>query len=655
MYARVGYAEPTEVWQPDPAVYADLTWPPVINLPPTAALGQQVYIQRCAVCHGPDGRGNGPAAPSLIPRPRDFTLGDFKYKSTLPGQPPTDADLVNIVAQGLQASAMPYWRDLLSDEETSAVVAYIKGLSPVFRVAAPEAIVVPPRVRPDEVSIARGRKLFVAQGCVACHGPDGRGGTMLTDAKGYPVMARDLTAPWTFRGRSDPEAIWLRLTTGLSPGPMPSYANRTTPEQRWDLVNYVLSLARIPPWEPGGKLGGPGQQADPVKRGEYLVHAEMCGLCHTQINRTGIYRDDYYLAGGMRIEAYPHGVFVSRNLTSDPETGLGNWTEAQIAKAIRNGRAPNRTLNPWGMPWNFLHGLSEEDALAIGSYLKRALPAVHNRIPAPLHYGIVETIMVKLTRPLPAVNPEVLVYADGNFGQTKPGLPRDLPQKLLIGGQWLVLIAGVVAFVLAGPAEDRFPRRAGGWILSALVILGILILGLIELAIYRLPALGIIPPEQVANSVLRAIPEAKPALLRSPEQRALAERGQYLFTVASCALCHDPTGEGGDKISMRPGFGTLWTRNITPDLATGIGNWGDAEIARAIRSGVTPDGRMLHWQGMTWDHASNWDEEDIRALIIYLRTLPPVEREIPPARPPSPDDCQEYTFWVAESERPGCR
>jgi mono/diheme cytochrome c family protein len=186
-------------------------------------------------------------------------------------------------------------------------------------------------------------------------------------------------------------------------------------------------------------------------------------------------------------------------------------------------------------------------------------------------------------------------------------------------------------------------------------ILGILILGLIGLVIYRLPALGIIPPEQIANPVIGAIPEAEPASLRSPEQRALAERGQYLFTVASCALCHDPTGEGGAKISMRSGFGTLWTRNITPDPASGIGNWSDAEIARAIRSGVTPDGRMLHWQGMIWDHASNWDEEDIRALVTYLRTLPPVEREIPPARPPSPDDCQEYTFWVAESEEPGCR
>ena len=64
------------------------------------------------------------------------------------------------------------------------------------------------------------------------------------------------------------------------------------------------------------------------------MHAEMCGLCHTQIDRTGIYRDDRYLAGGMRVVAYPHAVFVSRNLTSDTETGLGRRTEEQIMEPL---------------------------------------------------------------------------------------------------------------------------------------------------------------------------------------------------------------------------------------------------------------------------------------------------------------------------------
>ena len=70
--------------------------------------GASVYKQHCAVCHGPDGRGNGPAAPSMLPRPRDFTSGRFKYKSTAPGEPPTDDDLLRTVRDGLPASAMPY-------------------------------------------------------------------------------------------------------------------------------------------------------------------------------------------------------------------------------------------------------------------------------------------------------------------------------------------------------------------------------------------------------------------------------------------------------------------------------------------------------------------------------------------------------------------
>ena len=79
--ARVGYAALVSVWQSS-SDYSDLTWPPGADLPANPPVGVRVYAQRCAVCHGPDGRGNGPAAPSLIPRPRDFTLWLFKFKST---------------------------------------------------------------------------------------------------------------------------------------------------------------------------------------------------------------------------------------------------------------------------------------------------------------------------------------------------------------------------------------------------------------------------------------------------------------------------------------------------------------------------------------------------------------------------------------------
>jgi mono/diheme cytochrome c family protein len=654
LWARVGYARPVEVWQPEARVYADLTWPPGADLPVDAPIGRRVFAQRCAVCHGPDGRGNGPAAPSLIPRPVDFRRGQFKYKSTPGDQPPTDEDLVRVVSDGLQASAMPYFRDLLTPVEIRSVVAYVKGLSGAFSGPAPAAIPMPPRVPPDAPSLARGQDLYAAVGCGSCHGPDGRRREWQTDARGYPVITRDLTAPWTFAGGRDPADLWRRLTTLSSLSPMPSFADVTTPAERWDLVNYVLSLSRRSPWEPGGRLEGPGQHPDLRTRGEYLVHAEMCGLCHTMINRTGIYRsDDAYLAGGMRVGAYPHGVFVSRNLTSDPETGLGRWAEASIATALRTGRAPDRVLNLWGMPWMYLHQLTEDDAQAVARYLK-TLPPVRNHIPPALRFGIVETIAAKLTRPLPAANPTVLTYADGNYGSLAGPTWRHRPQQALILAQWMVAVAGVVAFVLAAPAGRRWPRTWQGGLLAVLMLVGVVVLGMAGWAVYGLPALRVIPPEQIARTVTASIPRPAPTGAASAEQAALAARGRYLYTVASCALCHGNHGAGGAKISWTA-FGTLWSRNITPDRETGIGAWTDREIARAIRSGVTPDGRRLHWQGMIWDHASNWDEEDVRAVIAYLRAMPPVRRAIPPARAPAPEDCTTYTFSVARSTAAGCQ
>ena len=558
------------------------------------------------------------------------------------------------IANGLPASAMPYFRDLLSDSEIDAVVGRVKQFSKAFTGAPPKAIDIPPRPVMTAASVERGRALFIAQDCVGCHGPDGQKGGFLVDSStNHPTPIRDLSAPWTFRGGSDPNQIWLRLTTGIG-NSMPAYAYGLTPGQRWDLVSYVQSLARVAPWEPSGRLGGPGQRADLLGRGEYLVHAEMCGLCHTEIDRTGIYRgDDFYLAGGMRVVAYPHGVFVSRNLTSDDATGVGRWTEAQIVNALRNGRAPDRLLSLWCMPWFYLHYLTDDDATAIARYLKDLRP-VHNRIPPPLHYGLVETIASKLTRPLPAAAVTVLTYADGDFGRTDSRVPQDWAQRTLIDLQGIVLIAGALVFTFAGSRERRFPRSVRGWLTLVISVVLLLLLGLVGWVIYALPTLSFIPPEQIVSGATAGISEPDPAGFKTPERKALVERGRYLFTVASCAFCHNPNGAGGQKISWRP-FGTLWSRNLTSDVRTGIGAWTDEQIARAIRSGITPDGRTLHWQGMIWDHASNWDEEDVRALVAYLRMIPPVARQVPPARPPAPDDCAVYTFWVANSTVPGCR
>ncbi len=143
LFARLGYAHPVTTWLPDPKVYADMAWPPGSDVPANASNIQRLYARRCQVCHGPDGRGNGPAAPSLIPRPRDFTLGQFKYKSTLAGQPPSDGDLIHTVSNGLNASAMPYLNDILSESEIRQIVAYVRKFSPALSLAIPETLVIP--------------------------------------------------------------------------------------------------------------------------------------------------------------------------------------------------------------------------------------------------------------------------------------------------------------------------------------------------------------------------------------------------------------------------------------------------------------------------------------------------------------------------------
>jgi mono/diheme cytochrome c family protein len=132
IWARVGLAHPSAEYRPDQVLYADLTWPPGADVDPRAPLGLRIFAQHCAICHGPDGRGNGPAAPSMFPRPRDFSIGKFKYKSTAAGEPPTDEDLLRTIRDGLPASAMPYYAGLLATEELNAVVEQVKSFSGAF-------------------------------------------------------------------------------------------------------------------------------------------------------------------------------------------------------------------------------------------------------------------------------------------------------------------------------------------------------------------------------------------------------------------------------------------------------------------------------------------------------------------------------------------
>ena len=95
------------------------------------AAGKVVYDKYCGQCHGDDGDGNGYATLRVKPKPRDFTTGKYKFRTTPNGMLPTDDDLRRAIEVGLPYTSMPGWPNLTS-AEIDNVIYYIKSFSPDF-------------------------------------------------------------------------------------------------------------------------------------------------------------------------------------------------------------------------------------------------------------------------------------------------------------------------------------------------------------------------------------------------------------------------------------------------------------------------------------------------------------------------------------------
>jgi mono/diheme cytochrome c family protein len=226
----------------------------------TLAAGQQappggaLYQKLCSQCHGENGDGNGVAAPRVLPRPRDFTSGKFKIRTTPSGALPTDADLLRVIRDGMPYTSMPGW-SYLTDSQLAELVAAVKSFAPDFADASrqPEPIAIPRAPRATPESAAQGREVYERMGCAACHGELGRGDGQsapnLTDDAGHPIRPADLTKRWTFRGGPTREDIYRTFSTGMNGTPMPSFAESLSDEERWQLVDYIASLD--PRDEPG--------------------------------------------------------------------------------------------------------------------------------------------------------------------------------------------------------------------------------------------------------------------------------------------------------------------------------------------------------------------------------------------------------------------
>jgi mono/diheme cytochrome c family protein len=141
-----------------------------------------------------------------------------------------------------------------------------------------------------------------------------------------------------------------------------------------------------------GLLGTSAPAETPLERGAYLVKSiAACGNCHTSKGPAGVGKE---MAGGFVFDEPPFTAYAS-NITPDPETGIGKWTDQQIIDAIRKGKRPDgSTIGP-PMPVELYRDLAEDDVKAIVAYLRSVKPIVNKvpksvyRMPLPPSYGAV--------------------------------------------------------------------------------------------------------------------------------------------------------------------------------------------------------------------------------------------------------------------------
>ena len=221
--------------------------------PGDAGSGEKVYSARCIGCHGKEGDGLGPAAERLNPPPRDFTAGQYKIKTSgVDDIVPNDEDIYRMIRDGMPATSMPGWSDVLSKQQMWDLVAYIKTFAGYEEETPEEQLDYGTQLSSSPESIAKGKELFREdERCVECHGREGKGNATkrLKDDNGERTWPRNLTKPWTFRASDDPRDIFTRISVGIPGTQMPAFADPTSKkklaiEQRWHVANYVNSLAK---------------------------------------------------------------------------------------------------------------------------------------------------------------------------------------------------------------------------------------------------------------------------------------------------------------------------------------------------------------------------------------------------------------------------
>ena len=260
-----------------------------------------------------------------------------------------------------------------------------------------------------------------------------------------------------------------------------------------------------------------------LERGSYLANGIMtCNHCHTPKDKAGNPIMEQQFAGGS--QRFNESTFSASgsNITSDRETGVGGWSDADIKRALVEGIRPNGVQLATTMPYPLYKVLTPRDLDAVVAYVRSVAP-IKNAVTPP-------------------------VYKAQQVPYLFPGAEKPMSE----------------------------------------------------------------------------------ADLRDP-----VKRGLYLASLAHCMHCHAErkddipnyrTGAGKGGREFKTPTGMVKGANITSHPTAGIGGWSDAELKRALTEGVSRDGRPLAQTMAQYRiYFSRLTEEDLTALVAWMRSLPPLE------------------------------
>lgn len=218
--------------------------------------GRLLYEKYCAVCHGLKGDGQGESASQLQTKPRDFTRGTYKFKSTPSGSPPLDEDLFLSIRRGIPGTAMVP-QDFFSEANLHDLVSYLKLFSSRPVETKPgKPIALPPNVSVSPERTPQGKLAYQKSQCIQCHGLEGKGDGVLS--KDLTIKPADFTKR-PLKNGSTPQDIVRTILTGLDGTPMSSYQFILDDKDIWNIAYYIESL------------GGPSQQTEDEKIGWKIV------------------------------------------------------------------------------------------------------------------------------------------------------------------------------------------------------------------------------------------------------------------------------------------------------------------------------------------------------------------------------------------------